>query len=457
VKVPALDPSAREVDLYAHRLYATGKTWRHQDAYRSGPGALCIEFGGCRGRLARKGEGHGRSLVRSFCYRSWSTRRGSHIFSAHLLRTNMNAERLHAVAKGIKQGLQETSLLSLLQALAASLSNQVNQPGQPQYQQEVARTLQQLETALAESTIDEFSPTWVQVLEEIGGAGLFGPELAAAIAEIFSRNQITPSIAYTEIQQIITRVSTFSSAVDQLLASFAALEIGAEELPPGECEVGVLVPRQYVDNRLDKFAEELDELNKIFGVFEEVCTGSRPSPTIRAISSSDLTIFLDQAPIVGACIATTIGGIVALYKQLLEIRKLKGELLKQGVQEKALKAIDDDATKKMDDGLVELVKTLMADFATKAEKGRKNELEIELKFAVKKIANRIDRGFNIEVRMTEPAEDAAEAEEPQNAEKIKQHFARISAAAPNMQFLKLEGEPLLSLEEKATPKAAKAT
>jgi len=83
------------------------------------------------------------------------------------------------------------------------------------------------------------------------------------------------------------------------------------------------------------------------------------------------------------------------------------------------------------------------------------EVSIELKFALKKVANRVDRGFNIEVRMEEPEVVADEEAVNQDVEKndIAKHHARIQGAAQNLQFLKLDGAPILSLPEKPEPKA----
>jgi hypothetical protein len=36
----------RELDVFAHRLQADGRSWRHHALYSNGPGALSIEFGG---------------------------------------------------------------------------------------------------------------------------------------------------------------------------------------------------------------------------------------------------------------------------------------------------------------------------------------------------------------------------------------------------------------------------
>ncbi len=366
----------------------------------------------------------------------------------------MNAERLHAIVAAVKADLEQTSLFRHLQQLAATLTNLASQPGQTEYQRQVSSSLQALETALRNSDVNDFSPTWRQVMDETGMSRMLGQELAARVHAAIADNQMTPAVAATSIQKLTGEVQSLTTFLDQMLGGFDHLGIGQEDLDPGECEIGVLVPRTFVSNRLDKFADELEELNRIFGTFSELATGQRPSFEIRTISSSDLSIFLDAAPVVGACVAVAVERIVGLYKQLLEVRKLQGELLKQGLDKKDVKGVEDHANKLMDKGIDVLVKDLLAEFETKGDGHRSNELAVEIKYSLKKIANRVDRGFNIEVRMEEPEEpDDDEQAAPNDAQ--AQMYQRIQGAATGMQFLKLEGDPILSLAEAEKPKTKK--
>lgn len=366
----------------------------------------------------------------------------------------MNAERLHAIAAALQADLAQSSVLSYFQQLISALSNQVSQPNQPQYQQQTSQFYSELVMRLESAAVNNFSPTWQQALEELGATELMGKSLAEQVKDIFGRNQITPSVAQQELQDLSNRLQALSTALDQLLAGFKALLVGKEELAPGECELGVLVPRAFVDNRLDRFAEELEELNRIFSVFAELSTGSRPSFEIKTISSTDLSVFLEVGAIVGACVATSVERIIALYKTLLEVRKLQGELVAQGVDKKNLKGLEDHVGAIMDSGIDGLVKELLAEYKGKSDAGRKNEISIELKFALKKVANRIDRGFNIEVRMEEPTTPAAPDDEADaTVTALARSHERIQAASVNLQFLKLEGEPILQLAESKEEKA----
>jgi hypothetical protein len=366
----------------------------------------------------------------------------------------MNAERLNAVAQALRGEIAGTALLDRLASIANALNNLGSDPANASQQMAVAKARGQLDIAVRASRIPELSPMWRQIVDEIGGTPFVGPAVAEQVTAIVSTNQITPAVAAREVQLLRQRVEAFSASLDQLIAALTTLKIGAENLAPGECEIGVLVPRAFVDNRLDKFADELEEIDQIIGVFEELCTGSRPSPTIRTISSSDLSVYMDLAPVVGAAVAHAVNQIVDVYKKLLEIRKLKGELAKQGVEPKALKGIDDHANKTMEEGIGGIFKDLMAQYSDGGKKERNNEIEIELKFALKRIANRVDRGFNFEVRMSEPPASADNEVAEEDATRAA--FARIQDATANLQYLRADGEPVLSLTEKEKPSAAKS-
>lgn len=364
-------------------------------------------------------------------------------------RKAMNVERLYTIAKAIKQDLTHTNLKALMQQLISALQNQVNQPQATQHQQQVGQTKTALLQALEKAPSNAFSPSWRQVVQEIGGHDLLGMVLYETVNDIFLRNQITPSIALQELQVISQRINAFQDAIDNLSTSLQKLQIKSEELEHGACEIGILIPRKFVDDRLDKFACELSNLEKLFGTFSEVATGERPGFHIKTLSSSDLTIYFDATLRTAAIVALGIERIVAAYKKLLDIRMLKNELAKKGLTAEELKGVENHADTFMDKSTEDTVNYLMTEFYKNNDNGRKNELSIELRFCLKRIAGRIDRGFNIEVR-AEPVRDNATSDGKQNnadKESIQRYYRQIAEAEETLDFIKLEGEPILKLPD----------
>lgn len=355
----------------------------------------------------------------------------------------MNAERLHAIVLVLNQEMSKMNTVGKLQELINALTQLVNQP-HPSHQQTLAQNLKAMYAAVTDAPSDKFSPAWRQILVEIGGANLFGSVLKGDIEAIFARNQITPAVALDELQQLHNRLQSFKTALDQCSASLKYFKIGDEKLAPGECEIGVLIPRNAVKNKLIDFAEELEELGFILNTFAEVATGSKDDLAIRTISSSDLLVYLQASAPYAACVAVCIERVVALYKQLIEIRKLHQEIQQQGVPEQDMSGIEKYANQLMENGIDKIAVDVVNDYHKKDDKGRKNELTNAVRISLNKMANRIDHGFNIEVRVA-PIPKPKE-EEKENKE-LNKAIEAIQAATANMQFLKLEGKPILKLPE----------
>jgi len=362
----------------------------------------------------------------------------------------MNAERLNAIAHAIQKDFKKTNVIQIIRELVTNLENQVNQSNAPEYQQQVASLREQLRDALQTAGSNDFSPTWQQAVQELGISGLLGNILLKRVEDIFSRNLITPAAALEEMRVLADAAKSLNDAIDRLIGSYDALHIGSEDLEPGQCEIGVLIPRGFVSNKLDELGVELGKVNKILGVFEELATGTRSGFAIRTISTTDFSVFLDSSHAVCACVAVAIERLIAIYRGLLEIRKLRGELQKLGLTKKELKDVEAHAEGKMDTGIDGIVKEMMKEYRHGQDQNRNNEIAIELKMSLKRMAARIDRGFNVEVRMREIEEPIKADTDPsslgENEESIRD-FEIIQAAAKTLQFLKLDGQPILKLSD----------
>lgn len=355
----------------------------------------------------------------------------------------MNSERLHAIAFEVKADIEQSQIVQLLQQLISHLQNIVNQPQQPSHQQSLSNTKKSLLEKLSQSRVNEFSPAWTQALEEVGLYEYIGNNLADRIISIFAENQITPQVALEEIQQLHTKESEILTNLTNLINSFSYLHIDREVLSPGESEVGILLPRKYIDNRFDKLAKEFKELNGILTVLSEVGTGSAEHFELRQLSTTDPLITLGASLAALSTIAIAIRSIIAAYKEILEVRILHAKLAEMKVEAKRLKGVEEHVEEIMEKA-IEKIKNELIDESPVDDKGRKNELSTALSIALSKLANRIDRGFNIEVRV-EPIDVDEEADE-EDSYKIR-HIQAIEGAMKEMKFMNVGGKPILHLSE----------
>ena len=141
-------------------------------------------------------------------------------------------------------------------------------------------------------------------------------------------------------------------------------------------------------------------------------------------------------------VASTVERLIAAYKNVLEIRLAHQKLKESGASDKALKAVAEDAEAKMDQGIKALVNELLKQAQPEIDKGRKNELRKELTVSLNALANRIDRGYSVEVRAgeIEPPADEKEEKEMSADERAKRDvIEQVLEKQESLKFANLTG------------------
>jgi hypothetical protein len=356
----------------------------------------------------------------------------------------MNAERLHRILIEVNNEFIDSAILDKMIAVRDNLQNQVNQPQQPAYQQNLVTSLQTLYETLENSKTNNFSPGWTELINEIGGDGIFGNDVKNIIKNIFATNQITPSAALQDIIKIVTKTEAFRVSVVNLLSAFEGLNIGAEDLEAGNCELGYTIPRIFVKNELKSLNKEISELNFILTTISEAVTGEKKEFEVKTISSSDFLFVVGIGIYLAKVISEVVEKIIENYKKILEIKKLRNELKAAGVPEKETKGIEQHANSSMEKEILKLATEIIKN-SPLTDELRKNELNNGVTIALNKIANRIDCGFNIEIRVKElpVAKDNKTDENHEFADMIK----IINSNSKMMEFIKTGGQPILQLNE----------
>jgi hypothetical protein len=355
----------------------------------------------------------------------------------------MNAERLHIVALTLNQELTGQNVIGTLQNLVNSLQSIV-QSSNVNTQHNLVSSRDGFYAAVTDTRSDSFTPAWRQILVEMGGEELFGKNLKQRVQQILADNQMTPGVAQQQLGDILSKLQAFKKGLEQLVTAFEHFSIGSEKLGPGEAEITLLIPREAVHDKLEEFTEELEEMKFILNTLSEVATGHKDDLKIRTVSSSGLMLFLAASPAFGAIVAKAVDYVVGTYKKILEIKKLQLEIERLQLPEEISEKTKAHANTLMEAEIEKFTIEIVNEYHTGKDGGRKNELTNAVKISLNKIANRIDRGFNFEVRIEPPKplpQDAKEASE------VKQAVQTIQVASVNMQYMKLEGPPILALPE----------
>ncbi|MBL1244589.1 MAG: hypothetical protein COA39_009435 [Sulfurimonas sp.] len=355
----------------------------------------------------------------------------------------MNVETINKLAKDLVEENSRLKIVGHLQNIITALNSIVTQPNQPQHQANLTTYLNNFYQAVSNSNVNELSPAWYQILVELNIYDIFGNILKERVENILNTNSITPANAKQELDLIFNKLNITIKGFENTVQGLKSLNIGYNELEQGECEIGILIPRSFIDNNLENFGKEIKELTFIFNNFSEFFHGKKIPLELKALSTTDPLITFATITTIAAGIAKTTGFIIDNYKKLLEIKKLKNELKNQGLSETELKGIDDHSNDYMAKKIDELIEALDKEYNIISDNGRKKEVLNGLRISLNKIANRIDSGFNFEVRVfinNEQNENEIDNENQKLLDEIK-------VATHSLQFLKLEGDPILSLPE----------
>lgn len=365
----------------------------------------------------------------------------------------MNVERLHRILIDLDNDISSSKISALLQEVQSNLQNQVNQPNQPTYQTNLVTALKKLYSSLENSEYNDYSPSWKEIITEISGDNLLGIDLKNEIENIFSSNSITPAQALEDIKIIFENFQAFQTAIKNTLTGFKHLGIEEEDLEQGECELGYTIPRHYVENKLSELKNEIGELNFILNNISEAVTGEKQEYKVKTISSSDFLLYVIIGLQVADVLSKATERILNHYKQILEIKVLRNQLKEKGIPATKTKGIETYANGMMESEIKKIAKEVIKEHYD-GENGRKNELENGLIISLNKLANRIDKGFNVEIRV-EPLQEPKEDEEISEEQQQKVNLVKsIQKSSRNIEFIETTGESILELPEKQPKKAS---
>jgi hypothetical protein len=361
----------------------------------------------------------------------------------------MNVERFHAIVGALKSELEETEEASLLEQLATAVQQLSADPAQEAAQQQVSQLRRDLDQVLRSAESNTFSPAWREAVAELGVADLLGEALAEQLEKIFSRNEITPTTAAEEINAIKERIDALVQGLNEASSGLEFFQIGAEELNPGEFEIGFLIPRSVVQDGLESLGQEFTKLKRLLGPFTELAGESRPDIRIRSLSSSEFQVFLESTQGVALMVAAALERLLAAYERILNIRQKRKELAEdEDVPDEVLEPLSGHASQLMQQEIELIVEEIIVS-AKHGDEGRLNELRRELTLSLNGLATRIDHGYNVEVRVGELPPPPGEDEDVEDSVDPETRSATeaIRSKQKSLEFMNVSGKPILSLEQ----------
>jgi len=353
----------------------------------------------------------------------------------------MNAERLRELSEFLERENTRLEIQRRLEALRNALQQLGSSPGDSDSQNAVVQSRNQFEDSIVNFVVS-LTPALRASIGEIKGTPYFTEALASNVREAIDSNAMTPAVAHQRVGAIFDGRREYLDNLERANASLAALGIRTPETYDGEAEVGFLLPRGLFDNQLDNFSKELSQIDRIARTYSELVTGSVTPPTLRQISSTDPLIFVGVQIGVVIAIARSITWMLETWKKALEIKSLYGDAKALNLPEQLLKGFEDSIKKHVDESIEHHTNQLMAQYTVAED--RQNEMRTALRFGMRYLIERIERGMQVEVRYLRDGKQEGAKDGPPGGP-TEEQLVQLREIAKDLSFPAVTGEPLLKL------------
>ena len=379
----------------------------------------------------------------------------------------MKLERFYDILATAHNDIESSQVIPHLGQLVDHLEQLTGEPADGDHQRNVAESRTRLLETLRASPSNGYPPSWKNVLRGYGLSYFLAENVMAAVNEAFTANDITPQTVFERLQSVNSDLANYHQVTGGILIGFERLGVETEFLKEGDVEIAYTVPREIYEGSPSKLGKEFHEIELLLKPFAEMAMGQAHEFKVRSISSSDFTIVLGVAGVtilggaqVVRLIAAAVRDIIASYKDVVEIRLMKAKLGDMGgaldKRDAATVALEEFVQARIDKGLAEAACRLSKKFNVIEDSGRAHEIQNYMHINMKKIAARLDHGYDIETRMGELPKPKAQGEdgdveedgvESQDAKELREAQEMISAAHREQLTFEREGEPILSLPD----------
>lgn len=317
----------------------------------------------------------------------------------------MNVEQLIELAARIASFEKHYEVQAKLQNLGNYFSNLASSPGNESYQQQVSSSLDELNKAMRafEALL---TPREKLLLRTLSPEDFFSSKLVSSIREQVSENPATPAVVVSFIQQLIDRRLQWLVHLSNLKNSLDAFGVGYQHPEFPIAEVGFLIPRNIFKNDFSPFIKEIEVVKFIVDSAALVSTGAAQEIELSQLATSDPYVILGVDFRVVAAIGAFVTWSLNTWKQVLEIRELRDKAKSIDSVSEFAEMLDQRIGKIIDERIKEETARLMAEHDRKG-----GDLEARLSRALHMLLERVERGYQVDLRLPPAVKDGPNEEE----------------------------------------------
>lgn len=353
----------------------------------------------------------------------------------------MHLGKFHALIGKLAIEYSEGNINAQIQSVIQQLDSLAANPSNADIAKAFKTQIEALRTVLSLSSLNKPYPTLAALLDSINAQQFVGDNLFQNIEDAIAKNGMTPQLAATALREVLAKVTSFYQDINALDKSFNKLEVEYTELDSGEGEIGISIPEPEGKRLLSDLAATAKAWDKALRPFVEIADPKNEPIEVRTISSSDWQFYLNASVPVLVTLSLAIQQLNLLLQKMVATKKLINQLLGLGASETSTAPLLADTENLLKNGTRDLAEKIVDETEIK-DKGRANELKIEIAWSLRFIAAEMVKGVTIEIRYTPPeieeSDDSdTDGERSKRIEQLKEFAAQIER---NMDIVKLDSD-----------------
>ncbi|MCK4850651.1 MAG: hypothetical protein KAT11_04825 [Phycisphaerae bacterium] len=349
----------------------------------------------------------------------------------------MHTAKLHAALHCIGEEFDCGQVVEKLGELQGALDTSVQSPSE-QNTKAFQQACGELEKLLQSSPTNRATPSTRGIFERIGALGYTGQGLWGQVSGIIEANTMSPADAQKQMAGLGKKVMGFYKSVKAMHTKLHDFGIEHEPLAAGQACIGIGIPPELVGSNLDGLGTEIHEFDDALKTFQKIVGQEVVSLKISSLGPAGFQLFLQVSPELAAPVALAIERIAGVYENLMQIKKLRADLVEQKVPAERIETIAEHEGELVDKELGDLAQAILDEYLPASQKQRGGDLKIALEEDLRFLADRIDRGVVLEVEVA-ASESASEKEK----ESVRLTNARGRALAE----LERAPEPIFGLSK----------
>lgn len=354
----------------------------------------------------------------------------------------MNDSRLKALIQFILAAEKELGVQAAIALVATNLNKLANEPQVQAHQVEFSDSVKSLQSTVLRLQ-SRFDPSICDQISTIGGKPYFVDNIAERISDWVAENPITPAVALTSLNEFQNQRNLFIENLKQLNTSLGKIGVTPSSLEEGTAEIGFQIPRELFENEFEQFIKKLGTIKLIIRSFQEVSPSVDNRIEVRQLSSTDPILFFGLAPEVIALIGGGVTWALHTWNQIESVRKLRSETRRNDAFTE--RETDEIFGPKIDQMIEKSVAEKVAELlGVDKPKGRDNERQAQLGWALKTLLWFTERGMKVEIKFL-PGPASSDEESADALSDTEVAFNEMPAISAELSFPKIEDRPTLEL------------